>query len=92
MKLEDLFEKRTVNAYEALSWSGRPIHYARSDFNAWAKEARKRGERYFYCKPADPDNVLSGYVLSEPEYRWFFKFPDGLSEEEYQSLISGEEN
>ena len=44
----------------------RPQMYRRDDLHTWAKEARDRGEDYFYARPIDPNNKYGKLELCEP--------------------------
>lgn len=91
MNINDLFEKRCINKYDAKSKKDKTvILYRRPDLYEWACEAVERGEDCFYCRPIDPDNPYGKLELCEPEYRWFIKNKNGLSEYEFESLIINE--
>lgn len=49
-------------------WLKRPQWYMRNDLDMWAKQARKRGEEYFYYRPAYPDDPNGKLELCEPIY------------------------
>ena len=91
MKITDLFERRCVNAHPSTDkMRNEPMLYQRHDFSLWAMVAFEKGEPYFYCRPVDPEKPNGKYELCKPEYRWFLRNHDGLSEEEYASLIPTE--
>ena len=99
MKIEDLFEKRCVNRFRAVDRgfrnkhadNPRPHPYLRKDLTAWAIKAFNRGDEFFYCRPVDPADPKGKQELCEPEYRYFIKDKNGLSEEEF-ALITGGKN
>ncbi len=86
MNIKNLFEKRLINAYKAIDNNGLPYLYKRNDLCTWAEEAYERGEKYFYCRPVDPDNPYGKLELCEPEYKWFLK-DDGIPDEEFNRLF-----
>ena len=61
----------------------RPQRYKRGDLDKWAKEARDRGEDYFYAKPVNPENKYGTLELCEPDhyYKTNFIVDKGLYEE-----------
>lgn len=87
MKKEDLFEKRCINRYPAMNIFGKVILYQRNDLYNWAKEAASRGDKYFYCRPVDKNYPRGELELCEPEYGWFIKDKNGLSEEAYKLIV-----
>lgn len=50
-----------------LPGENRPLPYYREDLRKWAKEAFKRGEKYFYCKPARRDEKYGELQLCKNE-------------------------
>ena len=87
----ELFKKCVVNRYKAVDERRNDYKlYRRSDFTNWAKEAFENGEEYFYCRPVDPNDPYGEYELCEPEYRWFLKDRNGLSEDQYAKEITKE--
>ena len=88
MNIKDLFEKRSINAYKAIYNNGLPCLYKRNDLCTWAQEAYERGEKYFYCRPVDPDDPYGKFELCEPEYRWFIKDRNGLTEEQFNQICN----
>ncbi len=87
----ELFKKCVVNRYKAVDERRNDYKlYRRSDFTNWAKEAFENGEEYFYCRPVDPNDPYGEYELCEPEYRWFLKDRNGLSEDQYAKEIAKE--
>lgn len=47
-----------------------PQMYKRGDLDTWAREARIRGEDYFYVRPVDPNNPYGELELCEPRYHY----------------------
>lgn len=47
-----------------------PQLYKRNDLNAWAEEARMRGEDCFYAKHVDPSKPCGELELCEPNYHY----------------------
>lgn len=47
-----------------------PQMYKRGDLDTWAREARIRGEDYFYTRPVDPNNPYGELELCEPSYHY----------------------
>ena len=88
MNIKDLFEKRSINAYKAIDNNGLPCLYRRNDLCTWAEEAYERGEKYFYCRPVDPDDLYGKFELCEPEYRWFIRDRNGLTEEQFNMIYN----
>lgn len=83
----ELFEKRVINRHNAIDHQRNDyMLYRRSDLSGLAKEAFENGDEHFYCKPSDPADPYSKLIKSEPEYRWFIKNKNGLTEEEYQDI------
>ena len=68
----------------------RPQKYLRSDFHTWAKEARDRGEDYFYARPIDPNNKYGKFELCEPifHYEVNFKMDKNLYEQWTDGLFT----
>lgn len=48
----------------------RPQLYRRPDLNKWSKEARDRGEEFFYAKPVNPDEPYGELELCEESYHY----------------------
>jgi len=88
MNIKDLFEKRPINACKAIDNNGLPCLYKRNDLYTWAKEAYERGEKYFYCRPVNPDDPYGKLELCKPEYRWFIKDRNGLTEEQFNKIYN----
>lgn len=84
--IDDLFERRCVNAYLAVDHNNRPMLYRRGDLYHLAKEAYDRGDKYFYACLERPGDLSSKIILSEPEYRWFIKGNDGLSDKDFSAI------
>ncbi len=89
--LENIFEKCCINAHpvrvmQSGAYKNSLYTYKRPDFCAWAAEAYKRGEQFFFCRPVDPNDPYGEQELCDPEYRYFLKDKNGLSEEEYKQL------
>ena len=61
----------------------RPQMYRRDDLHTWAKEARDRGEDYFYARPIDPNNKYGKLELCEPisHYETSFQIDKDLYEQ-----------
>ena len=90
--IADLFEKRIINRYSTIDRrTNKVVLYRRHDLYEWAKEAYAKGEPYFYCRPVNPEDPYGELELCEPEYRWFIKNNDGLTEEEFKQLISAKD-
>lgn len=85
MNIKDLFERKCINAHRAIDRDGRPVLYRHPALYQWAKDSCEKGEKYFYISYPDPENPYR-IVLGEPEYRWFLKNKDGLTDEEYKEL------
>ena len=47
-----------------------PQFYKRGDLDTWAREARIRGEDYFYTRPVDPNNPYGELELCEPSHHY----------------------
>ena len=47
-------------------WLKRPQWYLRNELDMWAKQARKRGEEYFYYRPVYSDDPNGKLELCEP--------------------------
>lgn len=47
-----------------------PQMYKRGDLDTWAREARIRGEDYFYVRPVDPNDPYGELELCEPRYHY----------------------
>ena len=47
-----------------------PQWYRRGELHQWAKEARKRGEEYFYYRPINPTNPYGELELCAPTYHY----------------------
>lgn len=87
MNINDLFEKRCVNRCAARDKKdNRVVFYHRIDLYEWACEAAERDEDFFYCRPVDPNNPYGKLELCEPEYRWFLKNENGLTEDEFRLI------
>jgi PTH2 family peptidyl-tRNA hydrolase len=48
----------------------KPQLYKRNDLNTWAKEARERGDDYFYAKPVDPNDKYGELELCAPNHHY----------------------
>jgi peptidyl-tRNA hydrolase len=48
----------------------RPQWYKRNDLHQWAKEARERGDEYFYYRLVDPNDPYGKLELCEPTYHY----------------------
>ena len=61
----------------------RPQLYRRNDLNTWAREARERGEDFFYARPVDPNDKYGRLELCEKDYFYdsHFAVDKGLYEE-----------
>lgn len=90
MELKDIFERRCINAHRAIDRNGKPraVLYRHPDLYQWAKDSYEKGEEYFYVSHPNPENPYY-IVLGEPEYRWFLKSKDGLTDEEFEELCNG---
>ena len=62
-----------------------PQLYKRNDLYQWSEEARKRGDRYFYAKPVDPNNPYGKLELCEPDYH--YETHSGYRKEFYEGCI-----
>lgn len=65
----------------------KPAPYRREDLAKWAEEAFNRGERYFYCRPADPNYPYGNLELCEPEYKYISVIT--FDSETYEQWIEG---
>ena len=90
MNIKDLFERKCINAHLAIGRNGEPVLYRHPDLYQWAKDSCKKGEKYFYISHPNPDNPYH-IVLGEPEYRWFLKSRDGLTDKEFEELCNESE-
>lgn len=77
------------NAYPAWTVIGeKPQHYRRDDLDNWAKEARERGENYFYCRPVDPKNPYGRLELCDAHYHYETKMT--IDNGVYENWINGQ--
>lgn len=81
-EIESLFERRCINSYRVKDKNNKLILYRRQDLYKWACEAYERGEDYFYCRPVDPNDTYGELELCGPEYRWFLKDKNSLTDEQ----------
>lgn len=86
MDINKFFVKKCVNQYRVRGKNDKLILYRRQDLYKWACEAYERGEDYFYCRPVDPNDTYGKLELCGPEYRWFLKDNNGLSDEQINLL------
>lgn len=66
---------------------GEPQLYKRSDLHTWAKEARGRGEDYFYAKPVAPTNPYGELELCEPNHHYQVNM--SIDKDLYEQWIGG---
>ena len=85
INIKDLFERKCINARPAINRYGGQVLYRHPDLYQWAKDSYEKGEKYFYISYPNPNNPHH-IVLSKPEYRWFLKNRDGLTDEEFKEL------
>lgn len=96
IELEDLFEKDAVNEFAALSWrpilSGsdklEPYNYPNDSLNRLVEETLKRGEKYFYADPVDPEAGFYHCQFEPTEPRYEYRLKRSLTEHEYQWLLA----
>ena len=62
--------KVVSNCFPACTSTGIPQFYLSEDLDQLAKEARERGDAYFYAKPVDPENPLEKFESCEPDYHY----------------------
>lgn len=76
--------------YRAYDSSGEEQHYRRADLDNWAREARERGERFFYAKPVNPFDQYGKLELCEPEYiyRSHLTLPTDLYEQWFEGAFT----
>lgn len=70
---KEVIDCKVGYAYEEqhflLPWDGRePMSYRRHDLDTWAKEARKRGDNYFYFEPVNENDQYGELRLCEKKY------------------------
>lgn len=84
--LQKCFRKTCTNEFPAYTaGTNEPQMYRRNDLNQWAKEARERGDRFFYCEPTNPNEPNGELRLCEPHVTYVLK--RHLSEQEFITLF-----
>lgn len=77
------------NMYPAWVIKGeKPQYYRREDLDNWAREARERGEDYFFCKPANPQNPYGKLELCDASYHYTTNMP--IENGVYENWIGGQ--
>lgn len=83
--LKYLFVKSFKNMFPATDRDGKLQRYLRQDLQQWAKDAKDKGENFFYADPVDPANPNGELKLAEPKYK--YKMVRQLTEEEFNNLF-----
>lgn len=86
--LKLLLKCRITNEYYgclAVDDKGKRQQYRHPDLDKFSQEAYEKGQKYFYAKPADKNDIYGKQVLCEPEYEYVLKRP--LTKEEFDNLF-----
>lgn len=82
--LKKCFVPVCTNAYSAVD-EDEPRLYRREDLTQWAKEAFKRGEKFFYAEPVNPNHPYGRLRLTEPNY--VYRLNKTLTKEEFDAVF-----
>lgn len=82
--LKKCFVPVCTNGYSAVD-DGEPRLYRREDLTQWAKEAFKRGEKFFYAEPVNPNHPYGRLRLTEPNY--VYRLNKTLTKEEFDAVF-----
>lgn len=83
--LKRLLRCRITNEYPVIDDKGKRQWYRHPDLDEFSKQAYEKGQKYFYAKPADKNDIYGKQVLCEPEYEYVLKRP--LTKEEFDNLF-----
>ena len=82
--LKKCFVPVCTNGYSAVD-DGEPRQNRREDLTQWAKEAFKRGEKFFYAEPVNPNHPYGRLRLTEPNY--VYRLNKTLTKEEFDAVF-----
>lgn len=85
--IRDNAKKCVEYRHHAYTPDGKPQWYKRADLHNWAKEARERGEKYFYAKPKDASDPYGELELCDENYH--YEATVSIDKDLYEQWIGG---